>query len=160
MRADRKPRNSTATNRCPTRVELRTSNGGTVNATVRFGFFPFALLIASAVWAQDYPNKTVRMIVPFAPGGATDVLARIVSQKLYERWGQIVIADNRVGASGNIGADAVIRDHYLAPPLIQLLADDAGQHVGRAARRKRHYHPDRLAGVILGPRRTRAEQRH
>ena len=64
---------------------------------------------ATTVQAQEYPAKTVRMIVPFAPGGATDVLARIVSQKLYERWGQIVIVDNRVGASGNIGAEDVAK---------------------------------------------------
>ncbi len=64
---------------------------------------------ATTVQAQEYPAKTVRMIVPFAPGGATDVLARIVSQKLYERWGQIVIVDNRVGASGNIGAEYVAK---------------------------------------------------
>jgi tripartite-type tricarboxylate transporter receptor subunit TctC len=69
----------------------------------------FLLLIAAAAFAQDYPNKTVRMIVPFAPGGATDVLARITAQKLYERWGQIVIVDNRVGASGNIGAEFVAK---------------------------------------------------
>ncbi len=69
-----------------------------------------ALLVgATAVQAQEYPAKTVRMIVPFAPGGATDVLARIVSLKLYERWGQIVIVDNRVGASGNIGAEYVAK---------------------------------------------------
>ena len=69
-----------------------------------------ALLVgAGAAGAQEYPAKTVRMIVPFAPGGATDVLARIVSQKLYERWGQIVIVDNRVGASGNIGAEYVAK---------------------------------------------------
>jgi len=67
------------------------------------------LLIAAAASAQDYPNKTVRLIVPFAPGGATDVLARITAQKLYERWGQIVIVDNRVGASGNIGAEFVAK---------------------------------------------------
>ena len=64
---------------------------------------------ATTVQAQEYPAKTVRMIVPFAPGGATDVLTRIVSQKLYERWGQIVIVDNRVGASGNIGAEYVAK---------------------------------------------------
>ena len=64
---------------------------------------------ATTVQAQEYPAKTVRMIVPFAPGGATDVLARIVSQKLYERWGHIVIVDNRVGASGNIGAEYVAK---------------------------------------------------
>ena len=69
-----------------------------------------ALLVgATTVQAQEYPAKTVRMIVPFAPGGATDVLTRIVSQKLYERWGQIVIVDNRVGASGNIGAEYVAK---------------------------------------------------
>ena len=73
------------------------------------------LLLASmaVASAQDvssnYPTKTVRVIVPFAPGGATDVLARIVSQKLYERWGHIVLADNRVGASGNIGAEFVAK---------------------------------------------------
>ena len=64
---------------------------------------------ASAQETPNYPTKTVRVIVPFAPGGATDVLARIVAQKLYERWGQIVIADNRVGASGNIGAELVAK---------------------------------------------------
>ena len=80
-----------------------------VNANVKFGFFPLALLIAGAAWAQDYPNRTVRIVVPFAPGGATDVLARIISQKLHERWGQIVLADNRVGASGNIGAELVAK---------------------------------------------------
>ncbi len=67
------------------------------------------LLAPLAAAAQEYPNKAVRMIIPFAPGGATDVLGRIVAQKLYERWGQIVIADNRVGASGNIGAEFVAK---------------------------------------------------
>jgi tripartite-type tricarboxylate transporter receptor subunit TctC len=67
------------------------------------------LLGACSAWAQDYPTKTVRMIVPFAPGGATDVLARILGQKLYEKWGQVVLADNRVGASGNIGAEIVAK---------------------------------------------------
>jgi tripartite-type tricarboxylate transporter receptor subunit TctC len=68
-----------------------------------------ALLVAALAWGQDYPTRSVRMVIPFAPGGATDVLARMVAQKLYERWGQVVIADNRVGASGNIGAEAVVR---------------------------------------------------
>ena len=59
--------------------------------------------------AQDYPRKTVRVIAPFAPGGATDLLARLVSQKLSERWGQTVLVDNRTGASGNIGAELAAR---------------------------------------------------
>ena len=80
-----------------------------MNATARLGFLSMVLLGTCSAWAQDYPGKTVRMIVPFAPGGATDVLARIVGQKLYEKWGQIVLADNRVGASGNIGAEFVAK---------------------------------------------------
>src|SRR5687768_3741165 len=67
------------------------------------------LLCAAPVCAQTYPAKTVRVIVPFSPGGSTDVTARIVAQKLSEAWRQQVIVDNRAGAGGNIGAEAVAR---------------------------------------------------
>lgn len=65
-----------------------------------------ALFAASAASAADvYPNRPVRIIVPFAPGGATDIVTRVVSQKLTETWGQTIVVDNRAGAGGNIGAD-------------------------------------------------------
>ena len=54
--------------------------------------------ICGATSAQEYPVKPVRIVAPFAAGGATDVLTRVASVKLTERWGQSVIVDNRVGA--------------------------------------------------------------
>ncbi|HKU99857.1 MAG TPA: tripartite tricarboxylate transporter substrate-binding protein, partial [Vineibacter sp.] len=57
----------------------------------------------------SFPTKQVRIIAPFAPGAATDTCARIVAQRLGERWGKPVIVENRIGASGTIGAAAVAR---------------------------------------------------
>jgi len=69
-----------------------------------------ATLIACATaHADDYPSRQIRLIVPFAPGGGTDVLARIVGQRLSEKWGKAVIVENQPGASGSIGSKAVER---------------------------------------------------
>lgn len=67
---------------------------------------------ARAQIAAAYPDKSVRLVVPFAAGGALDVVARIVGQKLTETWGRQIVIDNRLGAGGNIGAEFVAK----APP--------------------------------------------
>ena len=59
--------------------------------------------------AQTFPTKPVRIVVPQTPGGASDALARIVGQKLFEKWGQPVVIENRAGAGGNIGMDVVAK---------------------------------------------------
>jgi tripartite-type tricarboxylate transporter receptor subunit TctC len=80
---------------------------------VRRFFKPFAffLLLAALPGAAmaDWPAKPVKVVVPFAAGGTTDVVARVLGQKLGERWNQSVVIENRVGAGGNIGAEAVAR---------------------------------------------------
>jgi tripartite-type tricarboxylate transporter receptor subunit TctC len=68
-----------------------------------------ALLASSAVAQSAFPSKPVRWIVPFAPGGPTDVVARVVAPKLGDRLGQPVIIENRAGAGGNIGNEAVAK---------------------------------------------------
>ncbi len=113
----------------------------------------FVQLIAAAVLftvtslptgAQDnYPNHPVKIIVPTPPGGLADILARLVGEKLTAKWGQVFIVENRRGASGNIGAEAVARaapDGYMllvSPPpslainqsLFQKLSYDPGTFV-------------------------------
>jgi len=106
----------------------------------------FCVVIAPAS-AQNYPGRTVRLIAPFAPGGATDVLARLTAQKLGERWGQTVIVDNRVGAGGHIGAELASRaapdgytlvvagtPHAIGMSLYQKLAYDLAKDLAPANR--------------------------
>jgi len=69
-------------------------------------------LLSAGVWGQAYPDRALRLVVPFAPGGSTDVLARIVGQRLAENFGHPVIVDNRPAAGGTVGSDLVAK----APP--------------------------------------------
>jgi len=68
-----------------------------------------ALAALPAHAAGDYPNKSIKLVVPYPPGGPTDIVARVVAQKLSERLGQTIVIENRPGAGGNLGAEAVAR---------------------------------------------------
>lgn len=84
-----------------------------------------AMLASTAVTAQSYPTKPIRLVVPFPPGGTTDILARAVGGELTKAWGQQVIIDNRPGAGGNIGSEIVAKS---APDGYTLLMGTVGTH--------------------------------
>ena len=118
-----------------------------------------SLLVASALTAapvasaQTYPVRPVRVIVPFAPGGATDIVTRLVAQRLNEAWGQTVVVDNRAGAGGNIGAELTAK----ATPDGYTLLMTSGSIVtaNPLLFRKLTYSPDRdlvaVTNVASGP---------
>ena len=88
-------------------------------------------------WAQAYPSKSIRLVVPFPAGGATDILARAVSQKLSERLGQSVVVDNKPGAGGTLGSDLAAKatpDGYTL-----LLATTSTHTIGPAVNPKLPY---------------------
>jgi len=96
-------------------------------------------LAAGTSFAQQYPTKPIRLLVGFAPGGGTDIVARVIGQKLSEWWGQQVIVENRAGATGTIAADFVskagadgytllmghVNSNAIAPTIFKKLPYDA-----------------------------------
>jgi tripartite-type tricarboxylate transporter receptor subunit TctC len=106
---------------------------------VRLAALAALAVFSAGAFAQAYPNKPVRMIVGFPPGGGTDVVARVISAKLSEWWGQAVAVENKPGATGTIGADSVaksapdgytlimghVNSHAIAPNLFKKLPYDA-----------------------------------
>lgn len=115
--------------------------------------FIAASLIAAAglpALAQDaasYPGKPIRMIVNFPPGGTVDVLTRIVAQKLTEKWGQPVVVDNRAGAGGNIGAQAVAT---AAADGYTLLATPPGpMTINQSLYKDMQFDPAKLVPVVM-----------
>jgi len=83
----------------------------------------FAFLVSQLAFGQAYPNKPIRIIVPYAAGGTSDILARQIGPKLSEAWGQPVVIENKTGANGNVGADFVAKS---APDGYTLLITDLG----------------------------------
>lgn len=97
-----------------------------VTRLARHGFVALALA-ALPLWAsaQAYPTKPVRIIVPFAAGGAADVLVRLIAQALTDRWGQPVVVDNKPGANGIVGTEMVA---HAPPDGYTLLMGSVGTH--------------------------------
>jgi tripartite-type tricarboxylate transporter receptor subunit TctC len=90
----------------------------------------FAALLPLLAQAQAYPNRPVRIVVPYAPGGVPDVVIRLVGQRLSEMWKQPVVVDNRPGANGNLGTQHVARS---APDGYTLLLGNSSTHGTNAA---------------------------
>src|SRR5437660_9402798 len=82
-----------------------------------------AAWVAAAAHAQSFPSKPIRLIVPYAAGGTSDILARQIGPKLTDAWGQPVVVENKTGANGNVGADFVAKS---APDGYTLLLTDVG----------------------------------
>ncbi len=83
------------------------------------------LLVASSAVAQTYPSKPIKIVVPFPAGGIADLYARLIGARLTESWGQPILIENRTGAGGNIGADAVAKS---APDGYTLVTGSFGTH--------------------------------
>jgi tripartite-type tricarboxylate transporter receptor subunit TctC len=106
-----------------------------------------AQFVALPAWADSYPARAVRIIVPYGTGGGSDVLARQISARLQTMWGQGIAVDNRAGASGNIGTEAVVR---ALPDGYTLLLQNSTMVVNPAVSGKLNYDPEKdLTPIML-----------
>ena len=80
-----------------------------IHSISRLGLVAVAFAVSTAAMAQSYPSRPITLVVPYTPGTGIDIIARTVGPKLIERWGQPVVVENKPGASGNIGANAVAK---------------------------------------------------
>ena len=94
-------------------------------------FCAILLMLVTAAQAADYPQRPVRLVVPYAAGGSTDTVARIIGARLSERLGQQVVVDNRTGAGTLIGTEIV--QHATADGYVLLMATPPLVSVGRPA---------------------------
>ena len=104
-------------------------------------------LAASVAGAQTYPSKPIRVIVPYAPGGTSDILARQIGPKLTEAWGQPVIVENKPGANGNVGADFVAKSPADGSTL--LLTDVGGLVISASVYPKLPFDPSKDFSPIV-----------
>src|SRR5262245_51007453 len=89
---------------------MRAGGGETIRSILRLALTAAALVCAApTALAQSFPEKPIRFVIGFTPGGPSDILARALGQKLAERWNQQVVVENRPGAGGNLAAEAVAR---------------------------------------------------
>src|SRR3954449_5799889 len=107
----------------------------------------FVTSLSTASHAQTWPNRPVRIIVPWAPGGITDTIARVLTPKLSDRFGQPFIVENKPGASGNIGADFAAA----SPPdgYTLLLTNPGAFATNQFLYRTLRYKPEEFVGVCL-----------
>jgi tripartite-type tricarboxylate transporter receptor subunit TctC len=103
-------------------------------------FFVLFLLFTSGAYAQNYPNGPVKIVVPFPPGGTTDILARVLANELTKKWGQSVVVENKPGASGTIFSEQLTN----MPPDGYTLMVTATHHVINPSLYKNLKHPHRL----------------
>jgi len=104
-------------------------------------------LAASVAGAQTYPSKPMRVIVPYAPGGTSDILARQIGPKLTDAWGQPVIVENKPGANGNVGADFVAKSP--ADGYTLLLTDVGGLVISASVYPKLPFDPSKDFSPIV-----------